>query len=130
MAYNWNWDNKSGEIFYDKWHYDFYKGNGFMIAIEEFKMTPERLTVDDEAEDVGKDMYRVAWFMIDKDHAKRCLGLVKGSYDMFEGNVDKIIIYKDHCDNWKDIVELFTKTQPNITIEIKPTEKKEEKQND
>lgn len=123
MAYNWDWNMKAGEIFYDKWHYDFYHGNGFMIAIEEFKMSKERRTVDDDAED-GEDVYRVAWFMIDKDHAKRCLGLTKGCYDMFDGKVSKIIIYKEHCSNWKEIVELFTKTQPNIVIEIRHAEEK------
>ena len=125
MAYNWDWKCKSGEIYYDKWHYNFYQGNGFMIAIDEFTMTKERMDVFCAEEDIGKECYRVAWFMIDKDHAKRCLGLAKGTYDMFEGNVDKIIISKDHCSNWKDIVELFTKTQPNVTIEIHPTERKE-----
>lgn len=113
MAYNWDWNAKSGEIFHDKWHYNFYKGNGFMIAIQEWK------------EDDGSEKYQVAWFMVDKQHAKRCLGLEKGSYDMFEGNVDKLIIYKDHCSNWKDVVELFSKSQPNIVIEIYPTERKD-----
>ena len=126
MAYNWNWQDKSGEFTYKGYKYNFYQGNGFMIILDEFTMTEERLSVDDEASDVGKECYRVVWFFVDKQHAKRCLGLEKNFYDVFEGLVEKITIFKDHCSNWKDIVELFTKTQPNITIEILPKERKEE----
>lgn len=113
MAYNWNWDKKMGEIFHDKWHYNLYEGNGVMIAIDEWK-----------DENDGKDKYRVAWFLCDKTHMKDCLGLTKGHDDMFEGNVDKLIIYKDRSQYWKDIVDAFTKAEPNIVIEIYPTEPK------
>ena len=125
MAYNWNWSEKSGTFTFNGYTYNFYKGNGLMIVLDEFVMTEKRMSVDDTAEDIGKECYRVVWFFVDKQHAKRCLGLEKGSYDMFEGNVEKITIFKDKCPNWKDIVELFTKTQPNIVIEILPTERKE-----
>ena len=128
MAYNWNWDCKSGELTYNGRTYNFYEGNGFMIVLDEYVMTKEmaekRRTVDDTAEE-GKECYQVMWFFIDKDHAKRCLGLAKGSSDMFEGLIEKLVIYKDHCRQWKDIIDLFTKSQPNIVVEIRPTEKKE-----
>lgn len=126
MAYNWDWNCKSGEFTFNDYTYNFYEGNGFMIVIDEFKVTKDRKerSVDDELEE-GNDAYRVVWFFVDKDHAKRCLGLTKGSYDMFEGHVQKIRIFKDHCYQWKQIVDLFTKSQPNIVIEILPTEKKE-----
>ena len=127
MAYNWEWACKSGEFTFKGYKYNFYQGNGFMIILDEFIMTESRKDIDTADEDVGKECYRVAWFFVDKDHAKRCLGLTKGSYDMFEGLVEKITIYKDHCSNWKDIVDLFTKSQPNIVIEIRPTEPKAEK---
>ena len=114
MAYNWDFNCKSGEITVDGVTRNFYKGNGFMIILDEWKH-----------EETGDDMYHVVWFFTDKDHAKRCLGLTKGSYDIFEGNVEKIRIFKDHCPNWKDIVDLFTKSQPNIVIELLPSERKE-----
>lgn len=114
MAYNWDFNKKAGTITFDGVTRNFYKGNGFMIVLDEWK-----------DEKTAEDLYHVVWFFIDKQHAKRCLGLEKGSYDMFEGNVDKIVIYKDHCDNWKDIVDIFTKSQPNIVIEIHPKERKE-----
>ena len=105
MAYNWDWKRKSGVFRFDGYDYSFYKGNGFMIVIDEFKQG-------------NNDLYHVAWFFVDKAHAKRCLGLEKGSYDMFEGTVEKITIYKENCSNWKDIVELFSKSQKDCVIEI------------
>lgn len=114
MAYTWDWKRKSGELYFNNYKYTFYEGNGFMIVLDEYK----------EKQDNGDliDKYRVAWFFVDKPHAKRSLGLVKGSYDMFEGNVEKLVIFKDNCSYWKDIVDLFTKSQPNIVIEIRPKE--------
>ena len=117
MAYNWEWKHKMGEIFYDKWHYNLYQGNGYMIAIDEWT---------DEKD--GAEKYQVAWFFCDKEHMRRCLGIAKDSYDMFEGNVDRLILYYDECDNLKNIIDMFSQTQPNIVIEIHPTnpDKKEE----
>lgn len=130
MAYNWDWNRKGGTFTYNDYTYNFYVGNGFMIVIDEFTVTEERAEkcgVDDNLK-VGEEAYRVVWFFIDKDHAKRCLGVLKGYDNMFEGLVQKIVIYKDNCHNWKDIVDLFTKTQPNIVIEIHPhAPEKEEK---
>ena len=126
MAYNWDFKHKAGEFTFNDYTYNFYIGNGFMIILDEFVMTEKRMTADCDEEDIGKECYRVVWFFVDKDHAKRCLGLQKGSYDMFEGLVQKIRIYKNNCPNWKDIVDLFTKSQPNIVIEILPTEPKED----
>lgn len=114
MAYEWNWNRKSGEFTFNGYTYNFYKGNGFMIIIDEFTN-----------KETGTEQYYVAYTFLDKEHAKECLGLRKGHYDMFEGHVEKIKIFMDTCPNWKDIVELFTKTQPEIMIEIYPTERKE-----
>lgn len=111
MAYTWEWKNKCGEFSYNGGTCNLYEGNGFLIGINEWKEGDE-------------DKYNVAWFFVDKQHAKRCLGLEKGSYDMFEGLVEKIVLYKDKCRNWKDIIDLFTKTQPNVVVEILPTERK------
>lgn len=114
MAYNWEWKCKSGEITYDNHTYNLYEGNGFLICIDEWTNSETK-----------EEEYQVVWFMLDKLHAKNCLGLTKGMDDMFEGKVEKIRIFKDHCRQWKDVVDLFTKSQPNITIEILPTERKE-----
>lgn len=124
MAVRWEWKEKVGEFTYNGYTVNLYEGNAFLIGIDEFKMSKKRRTVDDYAED-GDDCYRVAWFFIDKQHAKRCLGLEKGSYDMFEGLVDHITLYLDKCKNWKDIITMFGKTQKDITFTIKATEGKE-----
>ena len=110
MAVRWEWKQKVGEFTFDGQTVNLYEGNCFLIGIKEFK------------NDEGEDVYNLSWFFADKQHAKRCLGLEKGSYDMFEGNVDHITLYMDKCHNWKDIIVLFGKTQKNIVMTIKPTE--------
>ena len=42
-----------------------YQGNAYLIMIEEY-------------EENGKDLYTLAGFFADKEHAKNCLGLAKG----------------------------------------------------
>lgn len=113
MAVRWEWKEKVGEFTYNGYTVNLYEGNAFLIGIEEFK------------NDEGEDVYRIAWFFADKQHAKRCLGLEKGSYDMFEGLVEHITLYLDKSKHWKDILDLFGKTQKEITFTIKPTEGKE-----
>lgn len=111
MALQWQWKEQSGTIQLEGKTYPFYEGNAFMIVLHEFK------------DEKGEESWQMMYFFVDKSHAKRCLGLEKGSYDMFEGNVEKITIYKNHCHYWKDIVDLFTKTQPDIEITILPQKK-------
>ena len=114
MAVRWEWKQKVGTLTYNDHTVNLYEGNAFLIGIREFK------------NDDGEEVYNVEWFFADKQHAKRCLGLEKGSYDMFEGLVEKITLYMDKCTNWKDIITLFSKTQKNIVITIKPTEEETE----
>ena len=108
MALQWQWEEQSGTVQYEGKTFPFWEGNAFMIAINMFK--------DNE----GKDTHSLAWFLADKQHAKQCLGLARDSYDMFEGKVEKITIYKNHSQYWKDIVDLFMQSQPNIEITILP----------
>ena len=113
MALNWEWAYQAGEVYHNGKAYPFYKGNAFMICLNEYK-----------DKETGDDMYNMQWFLVDKDHAKRALGLAKNGDDkysnIFEGKIDKIVIYKETCDNWKDIIDLFTKAfDNNIVIEIR-----------
>ena len=117
MALQWQWDAQSGTLQHDGKIYKFYEGNAFMIFLYEYK-----------GKETGEDMYDIPFSFLDKMHAKESLGLKKGYIDMFEGNVEKITIYKDNCQNWKDIVELFTKSQKDVVITIyqhKPEEVEE-----
>ena len=107
MAVNWRWDCKQGEIYHDKWIMDIFSGNAMMIAMyrtgneEEWQMPPI--------------------FFNDKTHARQMLGLAKGHEDIFEGNIDKIVLYRDKWDKkrFKDMVELFSEAYDDIEIIIK-----------
>ena len=107
MAVEWKWDCKQGEIYHDKWVMDIYGGNAMLIAMYR----------------TDKDgVYQMPpIFFNDKTHAKRMLGLAKGFDDIFEGNIDKIVLYRDKWDKkpFKDIVELFAEAYDDIEIIIK-----------
>ena len=87
MAVRWEWKQKVGELTHDGLTVNLYEGNCFLIGIKEWQ------------NEEGESLYNLMWFFADKQHAKRCLGLEKGSYDMFEGLVDHITLYMDKCHN-------------------------------
>ena len=114
MALYWDWDKKIGtvDIFnYDEVRtYQLYQGNAFLIMLWEF-------------EEDGKDKYAMHSFFVDKEHAKRMLGLGK---DAEEENVfntkyeqmRKIRINKSKYRYTKDLVDMLIKAFDNIEIEI------------
>lgn len=66
MSINWNWTDKMGEVTDNRGYTaNLYRGNCFMIAVNEFQKD-------------GKDLYSLAWFFADETHMKNCLGLTKG----------------------------------------------------
>lgn len=65
MSLNWQWSDKMGECTYSNGHKsNLYRGNCFMIAVNEF----------------DNGTYNLAWFAADEQHLKNQLGLTKG-YD-------------------------------------------------
>ena len=118
MALHWDFRFKAGTVTEkngDKTAtFNFYVGNAFMIVTHEF--------VDDD----GVEKYDMRWFFVGVDHAKNCLGLSKGHDNMFGADgITSLTIYRDNCYCWKDIVKLFTKAFPDITITLYATEPKE-----
>lgn len=114
MALQWDFDKKAGTVtqIYDgkEWTYNFYEGNALMIVTYEF-------------EENGEERYSMAWFFTGMDHARRCLGLKKlddgTKNNMFgENGITRLVIYRQNCNQWPDIVELFSKAFPKIVIEI------------
>lgn len=112
MALTWDWKKKVGEFTYNGYTVNLYEGNAFLIAIDEFREN-------------GEDKYNLVWYLLDKQHAKMFMGLNDVKYDTFGGKVERIVLYMDTCKNWKDILELFGKTQKNCVFILKPSEKSE-----
>ena len=115
MSVNWLWKDKCGELTLEQeingerksFPITLYNGNCFLVMIHEF--------VED-----GKERYSFFGFFSDKDHAKRCLGLVKGESNIYDGwqKFTKLRINKAKCRYFKDIVALFSQAYDNLTIEV------------
>ena len=93
----------------------FYEGNAFMIALFEY-------------EEDGQSMYNMQWFFLDETHAKRCLGLAKGTENMFPDDaIPQMTIYRSSCSNWNKIANLFVKAFPHIQITLLESKEGESK---
>jgi hypothetical protein len=118
MPITWDFKNKVGEAFYEyengeQMQVNLYQGNALLIFVQEF------------TED-GVDKYRLDMFFNDLDHAKRTLGLLKGSdgkktnlFTAYEPRLVKIRFDKSKCREWKKLVDVFSKASfENFTIEL------------
>ena len=106
MALQWQWSEKSGEIVINDQTYSWYEGNAMMICLHEF-------------EENEQSMYNMVFFLADERHAEKCLGLAKGSNNMFTDygeTVSKLTIDKTNCRQWKTVEKVFRKAFPEIEI--------------
>ena len=114
MALQWDFKRKSGTVTEKRGErevtFNFYEGNALMIVPYEYEKD-------------GEGYYDMQWFFIGEDHAKNCLGLSKGHDNMFGADgITRLTIYREHCRQWKKLVDLFTRAFPNIAIEMRNTE--------
>ena len=116
MSLNWSFKEKCGEVTLRQGEREFtlsmYQGNAYLIFLSEWK--------EDD-----KDMYSLYSFWADKSHAKRMLGLAKGSdgekMNYYQDGYDKFTKFrfnKTHCRDLSEIVGLIVKAFRNIEIEI------------
>lgn len=117
MALYWDWKEKVGEAIFEQngkeYTINLYKGNAFLIFINEYKET--------DSEGVEHDVYNLYAFFADEAHAKRCLGLVKGTDNMFNDGfyrMKKIKINKEKYSYTNKLVSLLVKAFDNLEIEI------------
>lgn len=124
MALYWEWKDKVGEaVFFNtqtnkEYTISLYKGNAFLIFINEYKET------DEKGEE--HNMYNLHSFFCDEAHGKRCLGLVKGTDNMFNDDycrLTKIRLNKDKYPYTKKLVDMLVKAFDEITIELYREEK-------
>lgn len=119
MSVNWNWNGKCGEVSVKQMHpkeadreftISLYNGNCMVVMLYEYK-----------DEQTGEDMYNLFSFFADKDHAKNCLGLSKGTNNIFDTpyqRFTKVRLNKKKCRYFKDLVALFAQAFDNIDIEV------------
>lgn len=110
MALRWDFKAKSGTITTAKdGTKNWYEGNALMIVLNEWK--------EEET-----DYYSLAWFFLDKDHAKNCFGLnPKEGYksNMFteeDNPFTELVIYRKNCQRWKDLLSVVQKAFPDCRI--------------
>ena len=127
MSLNWQWNSKCGELTFSvtpngdkneerEYTVSLYQGNAFLIFITEYK-----------DETTGKDMYSLWNFWADKEHMKRCLGLVKGYENLFSDDgcrFVKLRLDKSRNHYWKDIVTAVAQAFDEIQIELYKEEEK------
>lgn len=115
MSVNWSWKEKAGTVTQvltngeERTQY-WYVGNAYMVVPFEYKEN-------------GKDMYMLDWFFVDKEHAMRCLGLMKNANgttrNIFgDRGITQFTVYMDRCRHWKVIAALFRKAFPDIPITV------------
>lgn len=118
MSVNWNWDAKCGEFVLEQtidakdtkkdFTISIYNGNCMAVFLHEF--------VED-----GNEKYTFFGFFADKDHAKNCLGLSKGSDNIYDNGwqtIKKVRLNKKKCRYFKDLLTLFAQAFDNIEIEV------------
>ena len=110
----WEWNRKQGEMEHNGCTLDIYDGNCLFVALQRQK----------QEDDGNWTYYMPPFFWDDEAHAKRCLGLVKDSDDLFENLDLKVTLYRKMWDKatLKKIVGLFAQRTGNTTIEIKENE--------
>ena len=118
MALNWLWDEYCGDIIVEQQRVGgetvefplrLYKGNAYLIMVYE----------DDE-----NDTYTVSSFFLDKEHAKRCLGLDKkdkDSYNIHDTGMSKwkkVRLNKAKYKKASELVSMLVQAFDEIEIEI------------
>lgn len=108
---HWEWSRKQGEIEHNGNTLDIYDGNCLLVALQRQEQNDDGLWT----------YYMPPLFYNDEAHAKRCLGLVRDSDDLFEHLDLKITLYRKMWDKatLKKIIGLFAQREGNTTIVIK-----------
>lgn len=114
MSLRWDFNDKIGSCKMDNYlgeetEVNIYKGNAFMIACEEW------------TED-GKGFYNLAWFFVDKEHCKNCLGLTKG-YDKIDYKWKSFKLNTAYKET-EQFIQMLAKAKLPIKIELYHEERK------
>lgn len=116
MALNWNWNEKCGELTVTQKQdngeseditISLYTGNAFLIMLQEF-------------EEDGVEKYDMFSFWLDKQHMKNCLGLAKGTTNIYDKpwqTITKLRLNKKKCRHLKEIAAAMAAAFDSITIE-------------
>lgn len=108
MALRWDWKNQIGNLTIDGKTYSLYEGNAFMICLREY-------------EKEGETYWDMVTFFVDKDHAKRCLGLAKGHKNIWEDCPwERLELKRSVYNYWKELTQYAAKAFPNIEITLLP----------
>jgi len=109
---NCDFAKKMGKFEYDGQIADIVWWNCLFVAI--YRKT-------NEAPQTWDDYWTPPLFFNDEVHMKRCLGLVKGCYDIFEGLDLKLTLYRSKWDKteFRKVLNAFAQRKGNTTIEIR-----------
>ena len=113
MALEWLWSDKFGEFVFQNKNGEtrvesLYSGNALLISCYHFERD-------------GHKMYLINHFFNDGEHAKRCLGLVKGFDNIFDNGQEKLVkirINKAKCRAPQKLLGWFIKAFDELEIEL------------
>ena len=117
MALQWNFNEKVGKVYGNKYGKDYvlnlYNGNAMIIAVDEW-------TNED-----GDEEYMPAWWFDNEEHAQLMLGLRKpryggGQYNRLEDDGIKSIVLTKKCRDLRKIRKVFAEAMP--CVELKTVE--------
>lgn len=103
MSLNWNWKDKIGEMKIRDWKdennsftVNIYKCNGLAVFLYEFN-------------DDGVEKYTMWGFFADKEHMKNCLGLNKGTENIYSREILELRMSK--CKEQETMFQAFSIAQ-------------------
>ncbi len=125
MSLNWEWKNKLGSVklveTFDgkpkRFKIDLYTCNGLFVACYHYK------------DDNGRAVYDLVNFACDKEHFKRCLGLVKGYENLYRKTYQYYTAWRLNTyfnEAWI-IAELLIKAGFTVHLYSKPPKEKKAK---
>ena len=103
-----DFDKKVGQMITEGLTYELYDTDGFISAYKDDVIK----ALDNYV------LHTPTYIIVNEEHMRNMLGLTPGYRNCMKNKVDRLILYKQQCRNWKRIVEVFGEGLPELKIEL------------
>lgn len=113
MSINWNWKEKCAEM-------NLHTEDGNSVTVQCYTGNCLLIMLHEWDSENGDHMYQLWSFWADKAHMDNCLGLAKGTSNIY-GNTTSVdfVFDRNRCRNWKYIVPALIRSFGNVRIETR-----------